>query len=391
LKDKNFKDRISKVKETSAKSIVINKYNLDMRKSGENLIGLCPFHDDNSPSFQVFENGFKCYAGSCGLKGDVIKLVGFMKFGPTLYSGRGPEFIQVLEEIEEFQSGSFTAHPLAPSVKKSKSNERPPITKEIQHIWDVALSIAHETLLSEPKIVDYLLGRGYTETTLRKWRFGFWPRKTSSKPSRIILAMKAVGFSDKELLKARLLWEGKWGVYEPLGGGVDLSGRIVFAETSPARLPVFLTSRILPWEDDNSSPKYLYIPGFEKPLFGLSSISRTQKTVFLTDGIIDMHTLFSWGYDAVSPGGTSFSHGQLKAIRRLSRKIVPVRDLDDPGRSGIIAGLKGLEDWQEAIPGLPTGINLPTEVDGKKIKDVNDLTKTKSGEIIFRDLAKKWL
>jgi len=283
--------------------------------------------------------------------------------------------------------------PLASNLVLAKTpQERPEINSRIKRIWDIALAIYGEVLFrpEHTDVLSYLRKRKYTDATLRRYRFGFCPRENSP----LLPAARAVGITEQDLIDARILVEGEYGTYEFFRGAKGQSGRIVCADLDHAFAASYILGRILPWEDpEEVSAKYLGLRDFSKPIMGLSSLRRSDEPVLLVEGWWNRLTLWQWGYDSIAVSGAMLSPDQKDALAKLRRTIIPVRDMDLPDSKGNIPGQIALQAWRDAIPGMSEGIELPMEVDGIPIKDINDLDKDLPegvGEAIFADLAKKW-
>jgi DNA primase len=204
--------------------------------------------------------------------------------------------------------------------------------------------------------------------------------------------MYAAGYQEEQLINARLLRKSDYtdGYYEFFSGGKRFSGRIMSADIDHAHRAAYLLARILPWEDDGEAAKYLGPPEFAKPVLGIATLPRNDSPVALVEGFWNMITLRKWGVPSIAVSGANLSPDQTVTLLRLPRKIIPIRDMDEPNAKGIIPGLEALRAWQKAIPDIPDGITLPKKVDDIQIKDVNDLDKHPDGQRIFADLSAKW-
>ncbi|KAA3643905.1 MAG: hypothetical protein DWQ07_17465 [Chloroflexi bacterium] len=376
------------IKEQNPLPLVAEGRGIELRQSGSGFVGLCPFHDDHNPSLQIFLGddgwGFKCYAASCGLAGDVLAFVGHLEFGQA-WTGRGEQFKQALTQLENTR-----ASPTPRVCVAKKAQERPQITADIQHTWDWALAVCAEHLLNTPEVLTYLRERNFDELTLRRWRFGFWPRPKPDQGSPMLAPLYAAGFTQEDLLEARLLREGQYGLYEFFGGARGQSGRIVSADVDHARRARYLLGRELPWESNPRGAKYLGLADFAKPIMGVAHLSWRKSPILLVEGFWNMLTLNRWGYDAVAVSGAQLSPQQVKALTRLRRPLVPVRDMDASNPEGGNPGEIALASWRAALPGMPEGIELPRQVDDHQVKDVNDLGRHPDGEQIFEKLAREW-
>lgn len=387
-----FQQQLDALKQAHPLPIVVERYGVSLRKSGRNFIGHCPFHDDRRPSFSVFlaDSGdwaFHCHSASCGASGDLFRFVGLAEIGPG-YSGRGSDFTAVLAKLgaADFKTAPLhTAHDL-----QAQFEERPVVDDQVREVWDVALGVAHQLLMREKTILDYLHERGFSNDVLAQWRFGWWPTP-AGEISPVIGALYAAGYRRQQFIYARLLRASSYddSYYEFFAGSSRLSGRIMCADLDLARRPAYLLARVLPWEDNGQVAKYLSPPDFAKPILGIDSLSRSDLPVALVEGFWNMITLRKWGVDSIAVSGANLSYEQAKTLQELARPIIPVRDMDKPNSDGIIPGLEALRSWQQAVPGLPDGIELPQEVDGLAVKDVNDLDRHADGRRIFRRLANR--
>lgn len=379
---------IQTLKEQNPLPLVAERHGIELRQSGSGFVGLCPFHDDHNPSLQIFLGddgwGFKCYAASCGLAGDVLAFVGYLEYGQA-WTGRGEQFKQALENLK-----NTTARPTSHVHVAKKAQERPQITADIQHTWDWALAVCAELLLDAPKALAYLHERKFNEPTLRRWRFGFWPHSRAEQSSLVLAPLYAAGLTQEDLIKARLLREGQYGLYEFFGGARGQSGRIMSADVDHVRRASYLLGRELPWESNPRGAKYLGLADFAKPILGATHLSRRKSPILLVEGFWNMITLNKWGYDALAVSGAQLSPQQISSLTRLRRPLVPVRDMDgsSPGKSS--PGELALASWRAALPGMPEGVELPRQVDDLEVKDVNDLDRHPDGEQIFEKFAREW-
>ncbi len=356
-----------------------HRYGVKLRRSGRGFTGCCPFHDDRNPSFSIYFSpgggwSFKCFAGSCGLSGDVIDFIGLMRFG-KMWDAQDPDkFKAALGLLGEKDMGlSEKRWETEPSEKDYSYHT---ITSNVRFVWDIALSVYSDRLVNTPKAMSYLVDtRKLPHEVVRKYRFGYCPPDNSS----LRYSMYALNKSDDDLEYA--------GIFRPSKRIGDMNyeffyGRITFADVDYHRRPLYVFGRSLP--DSSANSKYLGLANFPKPVFGLETISSTG-TVFLMEGPINAMICRHWGFDAIALTGTSPSQMHIEAITeiivRKRRRLVPVVDNDQ-------AGTVAVAQWQERIPKIETPLRLPPEVDGVPIKDINDLhTATSRGKELFYQLA----
>lgn len=392
----DFSRRLEAVRGANPLPVAAERFGLTLRRSGHNFIARCPFHPDRRPSLSIFlgESGewaFRCHSASCGQSGDLFRFVGLLVVGQG-YTGRGEDFTAVLAALEvergALEGGQNSRPRLSAAELPHEAAPRPEIDNLVMEVWDAALGAARELLLRQPRILDYLHGRGYSDAVLACWRFGWWPRP-EGELSPVAGALLAAGYRLSQLRAARLLRPSAYGPgsYEFFAGSRQLSGRIVCADLDRARRPRYLLGRVLPWEDNGQAAKYLGPPDFAKPVLGIETLPDGDGPVALVEGFWNMITLRKWGAASVAVSGAGLSAEQTAALLALGRPLVPVRDMDRPNAEGVIPGLAALRGWQQALPGLGDGIELPEQVDGIPIKDVNDLDRLPDGRRIFRRLA----
>ena len=344
---------------------VCHAHGIALRQSGSSFLGLCPFHDDHHPSFSVYltQSGwyFKCHAGSCGLSGDVIDFSGYQAFGPAWNKRDSSMFKTVLASLEQ----GAKALPANQWVR-----EFPPprgtrlVSDTMRFLWDVALGIYADHLSRSGPAADYLAGRRIPAELVRTNRFGLCPFEGSS----LRYVARIFNKQDEDLVEAGLFRpsqrEGE-PVYE------FLYGRITFADVDHHRNPLYLYGRALPGGGlSDESARYLGLPGFSKPVFGLHDLSDRNESVFLMEGPINAMLCRYWGFDAIAFSGALPSPEQVELIRRKiiasGRRLIPVLDNDR-------AGAAASERWKEVIPEIEAPILLPARVKGQPIKDINDL------------------
>jgi DNA primase len=378
------REDIAALKRAHSLPQVAERHGVALRPSGGGFVGRCPFHDDRNPSFSVYLAGngewrFKCFGASCGLSGDVLDFAGLLVCGPDWDSRDAAQFKQALRALgAETTTGRERRRKW--DAGRFKAKERQQVTPLIQLAWDAALGLYADVLQRSPEIAAYLRGRGFTEATLRRYRFGYCPPEGANLPALAgLLKLSAETLEAASLLRA-VERGGKSWRYE------FFSGRIVFADVNLGRQTVYLVGR-KPLESQlpDSAPRYLGLANFAKPVLGAASLAPGERPAFVVEGPWDMLTLREWGYDAVAIAGAHMSDAQVEALLGLGRRLIPIRD-NDPG------GALAYAAWRERLPGLEAPLALPEKVGGAAIKDPNDLAARLPegvGRKLFRDLAKK--
>jgi len=339
---------------------------VELRRSGSGFIGLCPFHDDHHPSFSVYlaSSGwyFKCHSGSCGLCGDVIDFIGYQKFGQEWNKHDSAQFKEVLKDMGEDRV-KVTPQVQVPANRPT-ADKNQKASSSIRFLWDIALGVYADNLARSEAAADYIAQRHIPAEVVRTYRFGFCPPEGSS----LRYVARIFNKKDPDLLQSGLFRESSAEdkhLYE------FLYGRITFADVDAHRNPLYLYGRWLPGSGTKeANAKYLGLPGFSKPVFGLGLLSENQDKVFLMEGPINAMLCRSWGWDAIAFSGALPSPEQVLLINQQiiarGKRLIPVIDNDR-------AGAAASERWRELIPQIEAPILLPAEVKGRPIKDINDL------------------
>jgi DNA primase len=315
---------------------------VSLRKRGVNLIGLCPFHNEKTPSFNVnpSRNLFKCFG--CGKGG-----------GPATF----------LMEHERF------SYPDALRWLARKYNieiqeiERSPQQMAEQQMTD-SLYIANDFALEhfrgqlfdsdEGKSValNYFKHRGLREETIRAFGLGYAPEQRDL----LIRAARTKGYST-ELLK-------KLGLCSPDGARDFFRGRVMFAIHNLSGKVAAFAGRTM--STDKTIPKYVNSPETEiyvknKTLYGAFQAKKAIRQLdecILVEGYMDVISLYQAGIEnVVASSGTSLTEGQIQLIKRNTQNISILYDGD---AAGVKAALRGLDlvleqDMNVRIILLPEG------------------------------------
>ncbi len=310
-----------------------------LKKMGNSWKGLCPFHNEKSPSFNVRAEPpiFHCFG--CGVGGDVFKFV-------MLHERVGfPEAVESLARRFGLQVPERGGD-LGPDRKERE---------EILALMEAAAQHFTRTLWTAPgtKAREYLLGRGFKKETLERIRAG----AARDSWDDLLLAMKS-RFPPQTLMNAGLVLERK----EKDGHYDRFRGRAVFPILNEAGKVVAFGARAL----DGSEPKYLNSPetpvySKSRTLYGLSwakEAVRREGRVVLMEGYLDVARALEAGVEtAVATCGTALTsfHGRL--LRRFSEKIVVNFDQDDAGQNAARKSLDVLmeEGLRVHVVELPAG------------------------------------
>ncbi len=313
-----------------------------LRKRGVNLLGLCPFHNEKSPSFNVnpTRNIFKCFG--CGKGGDAVTFL--MEHESFTY----PDALRWLArkynvEIQEVE--------LSPELRAEQQ-----LADSLYIINDFALQHFQQQLFDtdEGKSValSYFKQRGLREETIRNFGLGYAPDQRDL----LIQRARAGGYA-VDFLK-------KTGLSSSDGTRDFFRGRVMFAIHNLSGKVAAFAGRTM--SSDKTVPKYVNSPETEiyvknKILFGAFQAKkaiRQQDECILTEGYMDVISLHQAGIEnVVASSGTSLTEGQLQLIKRNTNNLKILYD-GDP--AGIKAALRGLDlaleqDMNVRICLLPDG------------------------------------
>ncbi len=263
---------------------VVERYGIELRRSGSALIGRCPFHADaGRPNLVVYPRSARFVCFRCQVRGDAIS------------------FVQQIEQLSfRDAAGRLDARVVshAPRIACRRDPYRhgsPTRSDGELRALAAAVELYANRLLGDQRALGYLAGRGFDRELLIRQRIGF-----------------AVG----DELVSYLTWRGvpvsaakRVGLLRA-DGRERLAGRIVFPEIRQ-RQPVWLIGRLLEPADD--LPRYLGLPG-PKPLLGWDQASRDRLGVCIVEGPLDLLALQQWGVPGLALCGTGFSPTTLQLL-----------------------------------------------------------------------------
>ena len=311
------KDTIRNIIDAARVEDIISDF-VTLKKRGANFLGLCPFHNEKTPSFTVSPSKgiYKCFG--CGKAGDSVRFL--MEHDQMTY----PEALRFLANrynIEIEESTDYTVDKEAESLKEG-----------LYLINDYAARFFENNLWENEKgravALSYLMERGFDEKTIRYFNIGFNPEDYDA------FSKSAVekGYK-KELLEKtgltiirdnRLIDRFRARVIFPIR---NLSGRVIG-----------FGGRTL--QPDGKMAKYVNSPESEvysksHQLYGLFSAKKSivkEDEVYLVEGYTDVVSLYQSGVEnAVAPLGTSLTEDQIKLIRRYTKNVVLLFDGDAAG------------------------------------------------------------
>ena len=293
---------------------VISPYT-ELRRRGKHLVGLCPFHNERTPSFVVYPETHSFYCFGCGAAGTAIQ---FLQRAENL------DFSDAVKTLCDRYDIPFPAEQYADnslSVKKKRMLE---LNRE-------AAKFFHSFLLSpEGKAgLDYYISRGYSKATINHFGMGFAPDSWRS----LLNHLKSKGFSYEEVFEANLAKRseknGKVNFYDNFRNRVmvpiiDVRGRVIA-----------FGGRVL----DDSKPKYVNTSDtlvFKKGegVFGLNFAKNSNEgSLILVEGYMDAISLHQAGFtNAIACLGTALTDDMARLISRYCDEVIIAYDADEAGQ-----------------------------------------------------------
>ncbi|MGI5906395.1 MAG: DNA primase [Candidatus Pararuminococcus gallinarum] len=302
---------IQELKYNSDIEQVISSY-VNLKRRGRNLVGLCPFHSEKTPSFTVYPDSQSFYCFGCGAGGDVIT------------------FIKKIENLEYVEALRFLAK--RANMQMPEDVEGDKTARLRTRILELNRKLArffHEQLIapSGRKALSYLRGRGITDKTIRHFGLGFAPPGWDN--ARNFLRQE--GFTYEEMLAAAVVVRGRNdSVYDQFRDRVifpiiDIRGNVIAfgARTMEGNGPKYL----------NSSDTIAYKKS--RNLFALNfAKSSKQDCLILAEGYMDVIALHQAGFDnAVATLGTALTPEQTRLISQYTNSAVIAYDSDGAGQA----------------------------------------------------------
>ncbi len=343
---------------------VVSQY-VQLTKKGGNLFGLCPFHNEKTPSFSVSPDKQIYHCFGCGKGGGVVN------------------FIMEIENLSFPEAVKFLADRVGMTVPEDgQDQEVPRLRKRMLELNKEAARWFHAQLSESAgeKAAAYLQKRQIGRKTAVNFGLGYAPEGWDN----LLKAMGDKGYGQEELIRAGLATRSsKGGAYD------KFRDRLMFPVLDVRGEVLGFSGRALA---DGQEPKYLNSPEtlvFSKRriLYGIHRAKNTKRGSFLlVEGNIDVVTLHQAGFDnAVASMGTSLTTEQTRLISRYAKEIVICYDNDPAGRKATERALDILKDSEFSVKVL----KLPDRmVDGQAVKiDADDFIKLHGPEA-FEQLLK---
>lgn len=319
---------IGRIQDTAQIAEVVSDF-VTLRRRGVNMVGLCPFHDDRSPSFYVSPAKNICKCFSCGEGGSPI------------------HFVMKHEQMSYYEALKYLARKYnIEIVEKELTNEERQQQSDRESMFilnEYACNYFVKTLHSHPEGrsigLSYFKERGVREDIIKKFQLGY----SLEEHSAFSVEAQKAGYNINFLLKTGLSLGGENN--RPI---VDrFRGRVLFPVHSISGKVVAFGGRIL--KKVENVGKYVNSPESDiysksKELYGIyfakNAMVKKDKC-FLVEGYTDVLSMHQAGIEnVVASSGTALTHGQIRMIHRFTENITVLYDGD---RAGINAALRGID------------------------------------------------
>ncbi|MTB58337.1 DNA primase [Streptococcus uberis] len=356
------KETISQIKNSVNIVDVIGEV-VALSRSGRHYLGLCPFHKEKTPSFNVIEDRqfFHCFG--CGKSGDVFKFIEEYRQVPFL------ESVQILAE----RSG-LAIEPLTPNQQAS-SSKRP--HQLLLDIHEDAQKFYHAVLMTTKigqEARDYLYQRGLDDDLIAHFKIGLAPAEMD-----YLYRSLSQKYGEKELSASGLfnLSESSNTIYDAF------RNRIMFPLTDDKGNTIAFSGRIWTEEDQakkiakykNSRATVLFNKSFEfYHLDKAKPVIAKKHEVFLMEGFMDVIAAYRAGHEnAIASMGTALTNEHVQHLKSLTKKVILTYDGDDAGQNAIAKSLELLKDFQVEIVRIPHKMDPDEFIQKNSPEDLSQL------------------
>ena len=322
---------------------VISTY-VTLKRRGATLVGLCPFHNEKTPSFTVYPATQSFYCFGCGAGGDAIT---FLKKIENL------DYLDAVKTLAQRAGLQMPQEGFDDSLSKRR--------RRILEMNREAARFYHSVVLSpEGKVgYDYYIGRALSAATINHFGLGFAPNQWDA----LLKHMRAKGYQPAELVDAGLARKGQKGYYDNFRNRVmtpiiDVRGNVIA-----------FGGRVL----DDSKPKYIntgdtLVYKKTNELFALNFAKDSKEdALILCEGYMDVIAMHQAGFtNAVAGCGTALTTEQVRLISRYAKEVILTYDADE-------AGQKALQKAMTLFDQTDVKVRIPALVGGK---DPDEIIRT---------------
>lgn len=337
-------DKVEQIRTRADIVEVISDY-VSLKRSGRNHVGLCPFHAEKTPSFNVNADRQIYHCFGCGVGGDVFAF---------LMNIEGLNFPDAVRRLGERYGIEVEEEQVTPEEERRREER-----ERMLRVVEVACDFYHRLLVEDPQgkpARDYLRQRGFDGELARQFRLGWAPGgwEALAKHLRakgfdpvwardrlgLIRASHEQGRGDYDLFRARLLFP----IFDERGRAVAFGGRLL----------------------QGSGPKYINSP--ESPIYHKSRVlyglcqardaMRQSGDAIVVEGYFDQMALYRAGFcNAVATCGTALTAEHVRLLKRFADRVLLLFDQDDAGRKATVRAMDVLvpEGLQTMVVTLDAG------------------------------------
>lgn len=314
-----MRNTAEEIKERLSITEVVSNY-LKLEKAGVNLRARCPFHTEKTASFYVSpgRNSFHCFG--CGRSGDIFTFTELIE---------GMSFSDALQKLAERAGVKIVKGDFKDSADGSK--------KIITKINEEVVNYFEKNLDLNIEAKEYLLNRGLTEESIKKFRLGFALNSWDG----ALRLLRSKGYKDEDIVASGVVAKTEKGLID------RFRSRIIFPLIDISGAIVGFSSRIFP--PDREGPKYVNSPEtlvFHKSkfLYGLNFARQEilkKGQVIIVEGQMDLIMSHQIGVtNAVAVSGTALTDSHLSMLKRFTNEVIYSFDGDDAGRKAAIRAFK---------------------------------------------------
>ncbi len=290
---------------------IVSSY-VSLKRRGRNMVGLCPFHGEKTPSFNIYTENGSFYCFGCGVGGDVIS------------------FIMKIENLDYVEAVKYLAQRAGMEVPENSYDDS--MNRLRTRVFEANREAArfYNSALNSPigaKGLEYFHGRALSDRTIRRFGLGFADDDWTS----LCRHLHSKGFKDSEIVAANL------GVKRRNGNGIydRFTNRVMFPIIDLRGNVIAFGGRIM----TNEKPKYLNTsdtPVFKKSanLFSLNNAKNSgSRTLILCEGYMDVISVNQAGFaNAVATLGTALTSEQALLMKRYADEVIICYDADEAGQ-----------------------------------------------------------
>ena len=302
---------------------VISQY-ISLKRSGRNYFGLCPFHNEKSPSFSVSPDKqiFHCFG--CGVGGNIITFISKIE---------GIGFKEAIEVLAE------KANIKLPTIDNSVDSKKEELKAKVYKVNSFTAEYYHKKLYEPTSKIaqEYVKKRQLNNETLQSFKIGF-----SGKFDELYKALKKEGFNDEEILESGLVNKNENGKY------IDrYRNRLMIPILDERNRVIAFGGRVL----DDSKPKYINSPenivySKGRHLFGLNVAKKGDtKRLLIVEGYMDAISLHQRGITSVVASlGTALTTQQGWLLRKNCEQVILGFDSDGAGQTAVLRAMEVMQN-----------------------------------------------